>query len=200
MLTIACVNVNNYQGYGKEYVRKLHAMVKKNLHQPFSFECIKESDKISWWAKIDLFKPGRFSGRILYIDLDSVITGSLDELVEHKGIIDFRDWAKIVINDPFPPKLVPNVVNCLSGVMLWDAGEHEEIYTKYSVDVPKQFKGDQDWMQYLGGWKAIPPGMVFYYRKHCVDFIPKDCRICCMGGYPKPHEIYTGWVPEYWID
>jgi hypothetical protein len=193
-LTVVCVNVNDYLGKGQEYVDKLHAMVKRNLNQPFQFKCITDSPMKGWWAKVGLFRPGQFQGRVMYIDLDSVITGSLDQLVEHKGIIDMygAHWGK-------------NRHEYNSSVMVWDAGEHEEIFNEYSTTVPTCFIGDQDWMTYLGGWDGFPNqnDSILSYKWFCEDIAPKypeptDCKIWCFHGKPKPHEIDFGWVPEYW--
>lgn len=202
-LTVACVNINNYLNRGQEYVDKLYAMVKRNLNQRFDFHCINENNSTGWWAnmnhgwwaKVDLFEPGKFSGRVLYIDLDSVITGPLDQLVEHKGIIDMQYW-----DGKFP--------EYNSSVMVWDAGEHEEIFTKYTSDIPKwtvvgskmfkNFEGDQEWIQYISTWNTFPPGMVQSYKFNCTEILQKECKICTFHGHPKPHEVTTGWVPEYW--
>lgn len=185
MITVACVNVENYLSRGDEYVAKLRAMVSRNLSQPYHFECITESDKPGWWAKVDLFEPGRFSGRVLYLDLDSVITGPLGALAESKGIIHLAQWGW-KRNDYG------------SGVMCFDVGEHEEIFTRYTPDTSKQFRGDQDYLTALGGWPALPDGLTRSYRYHCKNGPPPGCAVCAMHGHPKPHEVLTGWVPEVW--
>jgi len=185
MITVVCVNVENYLGRGAEYVEKLRAMVARHLSLPHRFECISVSDKPGWWAKIDLFQPGRFNGRVLYLDLDTVIVGPLDALANSKGILHLADWGWSK-NDYG------------SGVMVWDAGEHEEIWSRYDPTVPERFRGDQDWMTHLGGWSALPKGLCVSYRYESRNAPPPAARVVCMHGTPKPHEIGTGWVPEYW--
>lgn len=185
MITVVCVNVENYLGHGDDYVNKLCAMVARHLQQPYKFECITQSNKPGWWAKIDLFQPGRFSGRVLYLDLDSVIIGPLDVLVQSKGIVHLADWGWKK-NDYG------------STAMVWDAGEHEEIFEQYHDQVPKQFRGDQDWMTHLGGWTALPKGLCVSYRYESKTNPPPGASIICMHGEPKPHQITTGWVPHHW--
>lgn len=185
MITVVCVNVGNYLGRGDEYVRKLRAMVARHLQPPHRFECITRSNKPGWWAKIDLFQPGRFSGRVLYLDLDSVIVGPLDALADTKGILHLADWGWTK-NDYG------------SGVMVWDAGEHEEIFEQYYNQVPQQFRGDQDWMTHLGGWPALPKGLCVSYRYESTNHPPTGASVVCMHGEPKPHQITAGWVPEHW--
>ena len=187
MITVACVEWGNYEGRGEEYVAKLRSMVARNLKQPYRFECLRlDIGLTGWWNKVALFRPGQFEGRVLYLDLDCVITGSLDELVERKGIIHLRDWGWTK-NDYG------------SGVMVWDAGEHAEIWSRFTPDVPKQYRGDQDWLTHLGGWAALPaPPVLCSYRYHCKSGPPKGCAVVSFHGAPKPHSITTGWVPEYW--
>ena len=63
-----------------------------------------------WWNKLYLFKDGLFpkGDRILYFDLDTVITGRLDEIASYDGnFAILRDW------------LEPEIVN--SSVMAWQA-------------------------------------------------------------------------------
>jgi hypothetical protein len=38
-----------------------------------------------WWGKATLFSELPWEGRMVYIDLDTVITGSLDDLLNYRG-------------------------------------------------------------------------------------------------------------------
>lgn len=187
MITVACVNHGDYQGCGEQYVATLQAMVARNLSQPFEFVCIKEAGMLEgWWVKVALFEPGRFEGRVLYLDLDSVVVGSLDELATHKGCIYMRDWG-----------WADDVLN--SSVMVWDAGEHAEVFTKYNPYIPRHFpQGDDLWMTHLGGWEALPPQMCRSYRYHCREGIPEGCVVVGCHGRPKPHEVQHKWLGKYW--
>jgi hypothetical protein len=207
MLIVACVEWGNYLGRGAEYVAKLRAGVARHLKQPFHFLCLTDDPRrhptltyddyhdlptlntrglVGWWSKLYLFSPFRFpaGSRVLYIDLDSVIVGNLDELAAHKGIIHLRDWG-----------WSRNVYG--SGIMSWDAGEHEEIWTRWDPAVAQRLEGDQDWLTELGGWPALPPAMLHSYRYHAKAGIPAGSRIVSFHGRPKPHEA-GGWVPEAW--
>lgn len=185
MLTVACVNVQNYEGRGEEYVAKLQSMVARNLSQPHRFECIRESDKKGWWAKVDLFQPGRFTGRVLAFDLDTVIVGPLDELASHKGTVHLIDWG-------WKKNMYGNAIMC------WDAGEHEEVYTRFTPDVPARLRGDNDWMFELGGWDSLPKGLNVSYRYHAKAAPPAGAVTVSLHGRPKCHEVTTGWLPQYW--
>jgi hypothetical protein len=183
--TIACVEWGNYLGRGEEYVAKLRAMVARHTRCEYEFVVLRPTGLIGWWNKIELFRPGALTGRILYLDLDTVVVGSLDPLFESKGILHLANWGWTK-NDYG------------SGVMVWDAGEHEEVYSLYDKDVPSRFRGDQDWMTHLGGWEALPPALCKSYRYHSKASPPEGASVVCFHGTPKPHEIASGWVPEAW--
>ena len=186
-LTVACVNHSDYLSMGDRYVNTLREMVARNLSLPHEFVCLKDVGELTgYWSKIELFRPGRFEGRVLYMDLDSVIVGPLDELAQTKGIIDLADWG-------WPTHTFG------SGVMVWDGGEHQEIFTKFGEWVPNVFEGDQDWITHLGGWKALPAHLCRSYRYDCVKAPPNGCVHVSMHGSPKPHEVVDGWVPGKWV-
>lgn len=185
MLTVACVNVGDYLGRGEEYVEKLRAGVRRNLALPHEFVCVRESAKTGWWAKLDLFEPRRFTGRVMYLDLDTVVVGDLALLVAHKGLLHLVDWGW-------------KTPTYGSGVMVWDAGEHAEAFTRYTDAVPEAYGGDQDWLTHLGGWAALPPSLNRSYRYHARKGVPQGAVTVSFHGRPKPHEITDGWVPQAW--
>lgn len=184
-LTVVCVNIGNYLGRGEEYVAKLRSMVSRHLKIRHEFLCMMRSNYPGWWSKVELFKPGRFTGRMLYIDLDSVIVGPLEPIVESRGILHLTQWGW-------------KKHSYGSGVMVWDAGEHTEIYEKFTPEVMKRLRGDQDWMTELGGWDALPFPRCCSYRYHARQRPPTGASIVSMHGIPKPHELVNGWVPEEW--
>ena len=185
-LTIACVNHSNYQGRGAEYVARMQSMVAHHMSQPYDFAVLLDEGPYGgWWSKIELFRPGRFTGRVIYLDLDSVVVGPLDKLAAQPGIIDLHDWGWLTHT-------------LCSSVMVWDVDEHREIFDDFEAPVTSEFRGDQDWITYLGGWDILPAPLCRSYRYHCVNGPPEGCVHVSMHGQPKPHEITDGWVPQAW--
>jgi hypothetical protein len=229
MLTVACVLVGDK--YSNDYGERLHKMAARWLmKRPFVMAVVTDrfaDDRVTdlgrglwvrtipadpglpgWWQKIHLFKPGLFQGRVLYLDLDVVVTGSLDELVEHKGII--QDWHYDAYN---------------SSVMCWDVGEHETIWTEYASGRATlrngrmtyrahhwarsaTWSGDQDYMGAVAlatsdhAWKRFPPEWCVSYRAHAVSGPPAGAKVVCFHGEPKPHVVVAedpgGWVAKEW--
>jgi hypothetical protein len=207
-LVIACIK----WGYPAEYANRLLAGVRRNLALPHRFVCVTQDpagldpaievrpldDK--WprlWNQLELFRHGTFlpGERVLYLDLDTVITGDLAPLAAKTGAIHLKDWgwARDVV---------------YGGLMVWDAGiEHLDIYPRFGRATPgfRAFLDDptlniQDWMTLLGGWNRLDPSLVRSYRYHCIDGPPPNCRAVCFHGEPKPHAINKGWVPGFWTE
>jgi hypothetical protein len=129
MLHIVCVQSGNYQERGAQYVNILFDSVRRNLADGFAGEFVCFTDNADgldigivarelpegvrgWWGKLYLFKDGLFpkGDKILYFDLDTVITGRLDEIAAYDGnLAILRDWYE------------PQIVN--SSVMAWRSGE-----------------------------------------------------------------------------
>lgn len=207
-MIVACVEHGDYLGRGREYVDKLKSMVSRNLRQPFTFVCLTDDrsrhDRLTWWEslppglpgwwnKISLFKPGMFpaGARVLYVDLDTVIAGTLDDFAASRGIIHLRNWGWD--RDVYG-----------SGTMVWDAGEYEEIWTRRHeaaemIAANERAVGDQEWITKLGGWPALPPHLVKSYRYHAKEKPPEGCSVVCFHGPDKPHLLPPdNWARRIW--
>ena len=97
--------------------------------------------------------------------------------MERKGII--QDWHNPTYN---------------SSVMVWDAGEHSEVWARLTPAEAKSCPGDQDWLTKVGGWDLLPPEWCVSYRTHAQVWPPYEAKVVCYHGEPKPHEITTGWT------
>jgi hypothetical protein len=195
---ICCVEWHDYLFHGKLYIERLRAGVARHMGgTPYEFRCLQPEipGLEGWWNKIVLFDPQQFEPgtRVLYLDLDTVVVGPLAPLLAQPGILHLADWGWKV-NDYG------------SGVMVWDAGTHTDIYTSYGPGVPKDFRGDQDWITHLArtqgphnDWPALPPALCKSYRYHSRAAPPAGCSVVCFHGTPKPHEINHGWVKEQWV-
>lgn len=188
MLTVAAVCVPGPGNYNEAHVARLYKMVKANLDERFWFVCITESDKPGWFAKIDLFKPKRFTGRVLYLDLDVTVVGDLAPLARFDApFVIARDWLPIKRQDG---SIVRSKFN--SSVMSWDAGYADRIYTQFSAHRMDEFAGDQNWIEeVMPSAATFPLGEVVSYK---VDVrprgrVPGSARVVVYSGQPKPWEV-----------
>lgn len=182
MLTVACV-FKKSKTYKRLYVERLERMVAQHLSQPYRFVCVDDSPFPGWWAKISLFN--RFSGRVLYLDLDSTVIGSLDALANHPAPFVIVKNFKEIREDP---KAKFN-----SSVMAFDADAARHLFTEFSPAVMDRLNGDQDWIsERLPNAETFPADWCVSYkvRRYLkLKTLPQDARVICYHGKPKPWEL-----------
>jgi uncharacterized Rossmann fold enzyme len=211
MLHICCVRAGEL--FPPEYVNILHDSVRRNLADGFEgdFTCFTDqpdvldggikvrplaADLPGWWSKLALHKSGVFpdGDRVLYLDLACVITGRLDEIAAYKGPF-------AVLQDVYRPDGIQ------SGVMAWEAGKTTDVWETYkAAGCPLEFEinntlGDQAWIESIRNDTLVRLQHVFpecAVSFKLIDGPPSKASIVCFHGYPKPHDIVTGWVPEVW--
>lgn len=197
-LAVYCV----YWGdkYDRGYVYALRDAVAANLSHDHRFICVTTDhlDGIEtrkphvpysgWWQKIGLFSPRMATGPSLYFDLDVVITGSLDYLVEYaKGEEgDFvlaapANWAQ------------SGHGGIQSSVMAWPGNWHYP-YEQFKPQWPairERLWGDQEFLWELLGddWRRLPNVGSYKYHVRPTGQIPDDMSVCVFHGKPDPHEV-----------
>lgn len=209
MLNIICLNAGNYLGKGAEYVNILADMVARNISDKtvYKFICFTDTPQgidqevdirplpveglDGWWNKLSLFKYALFpdGDRILYLDLDTVITSGLDEIIKYEGeFAILRDFMR--------------QEGCQSSVMAWKAGDHPNIWDRWLVaGMPKTEYGDQIWIEkivepdYL---QDLYPDCFVSYKLSAIKEPPKNSKMVIFHGHPRPDEIIDGWVPKVW--
>jgi hypothetical protein len=107
LVTVVCVlRKGGWANYDSSWVEKLQNMVSRNLTIPHKFVCLSDCDvpceripleptnpkHKGWWAKLQLFKPDLFRGPTLYLDLDTVIVGNIDDIVKKVYDQNFVMW------------------------------------------------------------------------------------------------------------
>lgn len=209
LLTVACVlntrREDRYDAkkpgispYDTDYVYRLQEGVDRHLSLPHRFVCLTEwhisgvecrllrHDWPGWWAKLELFRPDLFRGRVLYLDLDTSVVGSLDDIASYDGpfaMID--DWI-------WPDRGA-------SGVMAWEPSDHmtNAIYGTFcrmAEGAMRSHRGDQNWIHGSVEWEPLRqlyPGQIVSRWEECADGVPEGARIVCWHGTPLPSAV--GW-------
>src|SRR5690349_4305069 len=157
MTTFCTVNWRNYLGRGVEYANVLYDSVTRNIkagtqgrfivftddmsahgyHPLIEFHHLPDLGLDGFYNKLQLFKADSFPAgeRVIFMDLDTVITGSLDEIAAYDGPF-------AILRDVYRPR------GLQSSVMLWEAGKHDEIWENYkALGYPTLQFGDQEWIE-----------------------------------------------------
>lgn len=189
--------------FGPEYVTRLRDGVAKNLTVPHNFVCLTDSpvegvdclpllhDWPGWWSKVEMFAPDLPFSRVLFIDLSSVVTGSLDDMAAQDGIVITRDWYH---GGPSQSVLLYTVGDFRK---TWDAFVERPAYWMEKGDkrIPPDF-GDQVLMNHtdipkMRYWQNVLPGHLVSFKVHGKQ---PGARLVKFHGRPKPHEV--NWLEQ----
>ena len=199
--TVVCVKAGTK--YGPEYANRLAAMVRRNASVPLRVVCFTDDPRgldagvepqplpaeglHGWWNKVALFGetlPG-VEGRVLYLDLDVVITGSIDPLLNMQGDFIVRD------NDYVP--------GFTSSVMLFEVGARPEIWRTFTPETAQRIAGDQDWIALTAPDAELwPEPWCVMYRLRAAQTLPHDAKLVVFSGRPVPADLPAPWVADYW--
>lgn len=141
-------------------------MVARNLSIPHRFVCLSNIDVDGvdtipltegwpgWWAKTELWKHD--FGRTLYLDLDTLIAGSLDEVAEYPA--QFAACPPSYTFAGGAPAGGPGIVDKYqSSCMVWDC-DMSHAYHSFGEWAMQRFRGDQDYLSAIHpDGETLPP-------------------------------------------
>lgn len=156
-----------------------------------------------WWAKMELFRPDVWGGevpeRVLYLDLDTLVVGPLDDL--WAAIRAGSDTLLAMLSDFYRPHMAE------SGVMAFTPGEHTAKIWERFIAAPEQnmqhFHGDGRFISDQAPWalrlqEMVPPGQIVSFKVDARAGRPADARIVCGHGRPRFNTIEAGWAHDHW--
>ncbi len=230
--------------YGPEYVNRLASAVRRNTSNPVNIVCFTDdsegidpsveiypipeidlppSEMITGWRKLCLFRNDLpIEGLALFLDLDIVITGSLD------------DFFTIGNEDEIP--IIHNWIPTHKTIFRKDPMIGNSSVFRFKLNgcsfVWEQFHREKDWaianfrppQSYLT--HCIRPKMIFWpaewvrsFKRHCIPvfplnlliepLLPKNASIIAFHGKPDPDEAVVGYrgkrahhhcKPARWIE
>ena len=201
---------------GQQYVNTLYNMVERNLSLSFKFVLFSN-------LKIDRLKSGIYQrtfyppsmkgclprlwmyspmagleGQVLALDLDVIITGSLDEMCSYDGEFCVRS------------KFAPGMAHKADGDIIgFKAGTRENFWKTFAsapMWAEKQTGGRERWFYRANDsckdrWQDLYPGQIISYKRHVKrnkGRLPEGARIVSCHGRPRPHEINEQWAKDNW--
>lgn len=194
MITFVCV-LRSGGDYDERYVAAMYKGLSECCSYPFRFTCLTDIGnhaKITplknkfpgWWSKIEAF---RVKGPVIYLDLDTVLVGTIDLLVEH--VLCWQEHSTFWMLEAFAKK-----ETYASGIMAW-TGDWSFIYDRFCQDSEWTMQGyswDQRWIRdQVAEIKPINRDLygIVSYKHHCLSSIPEEAKIICFHGKPRPHEV-----------
>ena len=227
-ITVVCLKWG--MPYPAEYVNVLQRAVRDHLSYAHRFVCITDTpaglssdvevlplpeipiEKQKWgtgfWPKLAVFKQGMFheDELVLYLDVDIVITQSLDAFVDlidqEKGLRIIREW------NPDIWQLLPVWLRPDRGgngsVIGFLAGEQTHLFEDFAAapyQIDAKYGLDQVYITMQGGRRQYwPDGWNASFRRSCVPHWPlnklfkaisrpKNSKIVVFHGIPNPTDL-----------
>lgn len=138
-----------------------------------------------WWSKVELCAPEHDGlGDILYLDLDTTIIGSLEDLTRVRQLVMLEDFLR-------PGRLA-------SGVMYLPLAARREAWRCWPGMPLRRWvrRGDQAFFSEVWPeattWQHILPGQLVSFKEHVLPsgcIVPWDARVICYHGHPRPWEV-----------
>ncbi|MFA5582213.1 MAG: glycosyl transferase [Paracoccaceae bacterium] len=219
---IICINWGTK--YGPRFINRLYAMVARNITPPFTFTCFTDNtDGIrpevaceplppldvamptntkGIWPKARLWghELGSLRGPVLFLDLDLVITGSLDDFFSYGD----PDAVILARNAALPFERVGQ-----TSVFRFPVGKLAPLLDMFRTDpqgIADRYRFEQRFVSRNapGGFDLFPRRWVRHFRYQCLPAfplnylwparLPRDARIVIFpGGVLPEHAIAGGW-------
>ncbi len=154
-----------------------------------------------WFAKLELFNPDLINDDIFYIDLDTVVIGSFDHMLENNSLSALRDF--------FYPEYAA------SGIMRIPHAAKAAIWQKLkrlSSDDLSRYRGDGELLRHIVRFNFLQdeyPDEIISYKAHVASYsmrgfhpafsrgtgkLPAKAKIVCFHGRPRPWRLNMPWI------
>ena len=176
--------------------------------EPFEAEMVEAMNaegRKGAWRKVSLFRPGLagMSGPVLGFDIDVVVTGPLDDLVEvaPTKVSMRREWRYERRGKE----------GGHGSVFQFDPALHPWLYEEFAADPAGRVARHKGSEQYYTSMTALRHGALAYWPGEWISsfkrdamrpfplnhfqepLLPETCRVMCFHGTPKMEEAVEGW-------
>jgi len=211
--------------YPASYVNHLYEMARGRINGPLRFVCLTDDPRgldprvechdcpeidippphsLRGWRKLNLFAPSErlfgLTGDWLYLDLDVVVTGPLDDFFTYRpdeSFVVMQNWTQ-------PGKGIGN-----TSVFRFRVGAHTYLLTDCVADFEGVWRAHRNEQTYISrkirsiafwpdAWcllfkvQCVPPWPVRFWRP---PVLPETARVVAFPGSPDPHEAAEGRWP-----
>lgn len=222
MVTVACVFSGDK--FSTDYVYNLKSAVERNTTVEHKFVCLTDKplpriDTIplkpgftGWWNKMQLF-DGRLMGRIVYLDLDTLIVDNIDWLLNYDGVFaGIEDLGSV---NQHQPHLKGNLQ---SGMLAFSGAAMEWVWMEFILNhnsIMKKYRGDGEYLNALILNRELlqhaHPNEIKSYKYQVYPDKVDGASIICFHGRPSiiqsmsetvttPINTYEPqkWVKDHW--
>lgn len=177
--------------YNANHVYALEGMVHKYLNADFL--CLSDQHLLcehkalrhgwpGWWSKMEIF---RLEPPVLYLDLDTIICGHANDILESAKGHDF-----VILRDVYRGRSDPNAMQ--SSIMYWERDMfwlYDAFREQPVFDLPH---GDQEFLEQEVAvahyWQDLTPSIVSYKADIISGGFKPHHKIVIFHGKPRPWE------------
>jgi len=226
-VAVTCIFWGNK--FSLDYVYNLKAAVERNTTIPHKFICFSDR-KIpnvetrilkpgyeGWWNKLQLFDAAnKVSDRVVYLDLDTIITGNIDWLLKD------RSWFMGIEDVGAVNAHQPHLKNKLqTGVMAWDFEPNSHIWNTFVLSydsVVDTYRGDGEYLSSVTNpyhrtllQHKYSDALKSYKYDVYPNKLKKETSIVVFHGRPSIVQAFTEtvktpmatyepqeWIKDYW--
>lgn len=228
--SLAFVSIKWGRHFGPDYVNVLHHHVSRNVSRKHRFICVTDDgtglhpaieavplpdldlsekrSRLGRWQKLALFKSGLLQDVdvAIYMDLDTMVLGSLDGLVDHvagnPGFHMLREWNPAIWN-VVPLQLRPDRGG-QSSILGWRPSEQHQIFDGFVRDPEQVYRRDANDQQHVTrtarNLRYLPQRFCVSFKRHCVAHYPlnlifrrpsppRRAPIVVFHGRPRPTDL-----------
>lgn len=211
--------------YGAEYVNRLYAMARYYTSGPIRFVCLTDRQegirpeiechdcpivdiplphRLRGWRKLSTYAPSEqlfgLTGTWLFLDLDVVVTGSLDDFFTYqpeKSFVVMQNWTQTgkKIGNTSVYRFNVGAESYLLEILLRDYQQLFRVYSNSQTYISRTVKEITFW----------PDDWCVLFKTHCVPawpsrywktpVLPPKARVVAFPGVPNPHEAAEGLWP-----
>ena len=232
---VDCACVIHSNGYSWDYVDRLYSMLSRHISRGIRLHVYTEADRVvpalyikhtlddwkisgpkkSWWYKMQIFNANYHAGPLLYFDLDTVIIGSLDWLVNLP--LDYfwtiRDFKYLWKSNNF-------TIN--SSIMWFNTKQFHSVWEDFSSKklekITAVYRGDQDYITEAISvkyrrffeldrvkswrWQCLDGGYnfdrKFHLKPNTGTQVTDLASVLIFHGKPKPKDITDPFIVQHW--
>lgn len=142
-----------------------------------------------WWSKMELLAP-EMPGDFLFMDLDTVISGPLDDILAVRKLTLLRDFYRDgkKLKEGLGGGLI-YFPDDAARVPVWQFFSQQPQLQMRMHPRGDQFLFERFWLNTATRWQDAVPGQVVSYKVHCQRGVPPEARVIAFHGKPRPWEV-----------
>lgn len=161
----------------------------------------------SYWDKLWLFSwEHGIEDRLLYLDLDMVVTGDVRPFVDFDGLENTgAPEGLMATGSRFRPSRAKQINSTLMSIPFGFGQKIWRRFTRFRPWVTWRYGGDSRFVESVIGadtvrWQTLFPGCLLSYKRDVrnADALPEGAVFVSFHGKPDPDEVDDPIIREHW--